>query len=159
MLELFSRIPDALHYEGEGHLTPIPMEEEASSLSAILLDEDYYAFLHEGKIEMGGVSMVRPEHILPLKARAWLDLTARKDVGEKIDTTNIRKHRNDVFRLYLILTPENIPQLGGQVAEDLRSFLDTMEEQNLQLNSFGYPKGTRADSIIGDMRESYGINS
>ncbi len=41
MLELFSRMPDALAYEGEGHLTPIPMGEEASSLSAILLDESY----------------------------------------------------------------------------------------------------------------------
>ncbi|NOR25603.1 MAG: hypothetical protein GQ542_14695 [Desulforhopalus sp.] len=64
MLELFSRMPDALAYEGEGHLTPIPMGEEASSLSAILLDESYYEFLHAGKQDLDGLSVVGPEHII-----------------------------------------------------------------------------------------------
>jgi hypothetical protein len=56
MLELFSKLPDALEYEGEGHLAPIPMGEEASSLSAILLDDSYYAFLHAGKQDLDGLT-------------------------------------------------------------------------------------------------------
>jgi hypothetical protein len=36
MLELFSRAPDVLEPAKGSHLTPIPMEEEVSSLSAIV---------------------------------------------------------------------------------------------------------------------------
>jgi hypothetical protein len=44
MLELFSRKPDLLDLAEGSHLTPLPIDEEISSLSAILLDEDYYTF-------------------------------------------------------------------------------------------------------------------
>jgi hypothetical protein len=49
MLELFARAPDALHFVGQGRLTPIPMTEGISSLSAILLDSDYYGWIQAGK--------------------------------------------------------------------------------------------------------------
>lgn len=34
-------------------LTPLPIDEDISSLSAILLDDDYYEFLKQGKVTMG----------------------------------------------------------------------------------------------------------
>jgi hypothetical protein len=102
MLELFARLPDALTFEGEGRLTPIPMDEEVSSLSAILLDDSYYAFLHAGKKDLDGLSVLNPEYIIPLKARAWLDLAARRAEGEQIDSRHIKKHKLDVFRLYQV---------------------------------------------------------
>ena len=37
------------------------------------------------------------------KAKAWLDLTERKNAGENVDSKNIRKHKNDVFRLTALL--------------------------------------------------------
>lgn len=54
MLELFSRKPDALRYSGEAKLMPFPVSDEISSLSAILLDDAYYGFIHTGKVEQGG---------------------------------------------------------------------------------------------------------
>jgi len=39
MLELFSRKPDAMVLGDDSHLTPIPVGEDVSSLSAILLDD------------------------------------------------------------------------------------------------------------------------
>ena len=42
MLELFSRKPDLLDLQEETHLTPIPVDEALSSLSAILIDDEYY---------------------------------------------------------------------------------------------------------------------
>ena len=51
MLELFSRAPDTLVLGDDSHLTPIPITEDVSSLSAILLDADYYQFLHQYKTE------------------------------------------------------------------------------------------------------------
>src|SRR5690606_25556604 len=38
-IELFSRNPDLLDLDPESHLTPIPVDDDLSSLSAILLDE------------------------------------------------------------------------------------------------------------------------
>ncbi len=160
MLELFSRIPDALKYKGEGHLTPIPTEEEASSLSAILLNNDYYAFLQAGKTKTYGVPVVRPEYIIPLKAKAWLDLTQRKAVGEQIDTRAINKHRADIFRLYRILVQDDIPKIEGQIADDLRLFTDTVIiKSELPLNSYGYNRSTKSSTIIAEIRQVYGINN
>ena len=41
MIELFSRKVDAIELPEEAVLTPLPMDEDISSLSDILLDEDY----------------------------------------------------------------------------------------------------------------------
>jgi hypothetical protein len=43
-IELFSKIPDLMDLEGEPHLTPIPVDDDLSSLSAILMDDEYYKF-------------------------------------------------------------------------------------------------------------------
>ncbi len=41
-IELFSRVPDLIGIEDDTHLTPIPVDEDLSSLSAILLNDEYY---------------------------------------------------------------------------------------------------------------------
>ena len=48
MIELFSRKPDVFELPIESHLTPIPIDETVSSLSAILMDSDYYDFIKNG---------------------------------------------------------------------------------------------------------------
>jgi len=70
MLELFSRVPDSITLCGESHLTPIPINDTISSLSAILLDDDYYQFIHSGKLQIDGLSVLGAAHLIPLKARA-----------------------------------------------------------------------------------------
>ncbi len=42
MIELFTRKPDAIELPENAVLSPLPIDEEISSLSAILLDDDYY---------------------------------------------------------------------------------------------------------------------
>ena len=46
-IELFSRNPDLLGIDEQAHLTPIPVDDGLSSLSAILLNDDYYHFMVE----------------------------------------------------------------------------------------------------------------
>jgi len=105
MLELFSRVSDFVKLGDGSHLTPIPTSEETTSLSAILLDEDYYNFTQSGKQEVNGLSVVEASHLIPLKIRAWLDLGNRKQSGDLVDEKDIRKHKNDILRLYQLLTP------------------------------------------------------
>lgn len=92
MLELFSRVPDVLSTDITGHLTPIPISEGVPSLSAILFDADYYEWIWGGRTVLEGLPVVRPEHLIPLKARAWLDLTERAADGQHVDGRDIRKH-------------------------------------------------------------------
>ena len=126
MLELFSRIPDALKLSDDAHLTPIPVDEEQSSLSAILLDDGYYNFIHDSKIDIDGIPTVPPEIIVPLKARAWLDLTERRDAGEKVDGNDIKKHKNDVFRLFQVIEPDKRIALPEVIKADMQRFMEAV---------------------------------
>jgi hypothetical protein len=86
MLELFSRVPDALSVADESHLTPIPVDDEMASLSAILLDDVYYHWIHQGKRLIEGLYIVGAAHLIPLKAKAWLDLRARRGRDRRLTT-------------------------------------------------------------------------
>jgi hypothetical protein len=158
MLELFSRIPDALRLQDDSHLTPIPMGEAASSLSAILLDDAYYQFIHDGKLAVDGLSVVGPERLIPLKARAWLDMTARRNQGETVDERDIRKHRNDVFRLFQILSPDLATDIPDVVRMDLRRFVDAMAvESSINLKALGL-RNTTLNEVLVQLRTIYGLD-
>ncbi|CAH0356580.1 hypothetical protein SPH9361_04220 [Sphingobium sp. CECT 9361] len=124
MLELFSRAPEGLTLGGDAHLTPLPIDEAAASLSAILLDESYYEFLKLMVREAGGIPVLDEAAIIPFKARAWLDLTRQREEGLQVDEKNIRKHRNDVARLLQLLSPEVRYSLPPSVAEDMLAFVE-----------------------------------
>jgi hypothetical protein len=123
MLELFSRAPEGILLSEGAELTPIPFDEAASSLSAILLNDDYYAFVMDGRRESDGLPWVAEDRLIPLKASAWLDLSARRKDGEEIDDKNIRKHARDAIRLSQLLTPDMRIDVPARVAEDLNRFI------------------------------------
>lgn len=150
MLELFSRQPDVLQAPEGSHLTPLPIEEDVSSLSAILLDNDYYDFIRAGRQEIDGLPMVGVAQLMALKARAWLDLTARDKGGEKIDSKTIKKHKNDVFRLYQILDPAIDPGAPEAVKKDIGEFISRMRVEDVDLKALGIRAGTR-DEILAEI--------
>jgi len=154
MLELFSRQPDVLQVADGSHLTPLPVEEDASSLSAILLDNDYYEFIRAGRQEIDGLPMVGAAQLIALKTRAWLDLTERAGRGEQIDSKTIKKHKNDVFRLYQILDPASDPKAPENVKKDIREFISRMRVEDVDLKSLGLRTGTR-DGILAEISKVY----
>jgi hypothetical protein len=154
MLELFSRQPDVLQVAEGSHLTPLPIEEDVSSLSAILLDDDYYAFTRRGRQEIDGLPMVGVPQLIALKARAWLDLTEREKRGEKIDSKTIKKHKNDVFRLYQILDPSIDPGAPEAVKKDIGEFISRMHGEAVDLKALGIRTGTR-DGILAQIATVY----
>jgi len=121
MIELLTRnhldLPEGVR------LTPIPADEDISSLSAILLNDEYYRYVIDSRVVTDGVPIVPASCLMPLKARAWLDLTQRREAGGNVKGDDIKKHRNDVFRLYLSLAPSERFELPEQLATDLRAFL------------------------------------
>lgn len=159
MLELFSRIPDALKLSDDAHLTPIPVDEALSSLSAILLDDGYYDFIHDSKIDVNGIPTVPPEIIVPLKARAWLDLTERRDAGEKVDGNDIKKHKNDVFRLFQVIEPDKRIALPEVIKDDMQRFMEVVTaDPPLTLKPFGLG-GTKFEEIVELLQNIYDLRN
>jgi hypothetical protein len=99
MLELFCKAPDGIKLAEGNHLTPIPIDEVAASLSSILLDDVYYNFILAGRKEVDGLPWVGEDRLIPLKASSWLDLGDRHATVEAVDSKSVRKHANDVLRL------------------------------------------------------------
>lgn len=154
MLELFSREPDQLTLTDDAHLTPIPADEEISSLSAILLDDDYYQCIQNGTIVIDDVPVLKSEFILAFKAKAWLDLNQRKTDGEQVDSKSIKKHRNDVFRLTVLLAPTQKVDVADSIKQDMNNFLTAMAiEKGLNLKDFGITIGL--DELLANLRSIY----
>ncbi len=71
MIELLTR--NVLDLPADVHLTPIPIDDDVSSLSAILLDEAYYQYVIESRIMIDEVPTIPAHCLIPLKASTYLD--------------------------------------------------------------------------------------
>ncbi|RTY97111.1 hypothetical protein EKM02_14245 [Flavobacterium sp. RSP49] len=127
-IELFSRIPDLLDLDEGTHLTPIPVDTEISSLSAILMDDDYYNFTIQHSQLDNGIHLANTEALIGLKAKAFLDYKTRKENGEKIDEKQLRKHKMDIFRLLLLLTPEDNFTIAESIKSDIANFAEVVKD-------------------------------
>ncbi|MGL2963830.1 hypothetical protein ACSVH2_08450 [Flavobacterium sp. RSB2_4_14] len=127
-IELFSRIPDLLDLDEGTHLTPIPVDTEISSLSAILMDDDYYNFTIQHSQLDNGIHLANTEALIGLKAKAFLDYKTRKENGEKIDEKQLRKHKMDIFRLLLLLTPEDNFTIAESIKSDIANFVEVVKD-------------------------------
>jgi hypothetical protein len=89
---------------------------------------------------VAGVTIIDETLLIPFKARAVLDVIAREKTGETIDSKNIRKHRNDVFRLVQLLPVDASIKLPDRIRKDLQDFLDLARADNtLDPRAFGVP--------------------
>lgn len=158
MLELFSRPLNPIRMDFEGHLTPIPLNESVTSLSAILLDDNYYHFIHTGKIEVSGLSTIKASHLIPLKAKAWLDLKAKKFAGDgSVKEGDIKKHKNDVLRLHQLLSEESSILLPSSIKNDLEEFFRRVEQEPIDLKTLGL-KNTNYEKALNMLRRVYNLS-
>jgi hypothetical protein len=155
MLELFSRLPDGIRYSPPRVLTPIPFDESVASLSAILLDDAYYAMLHQGMVRFEGLSWVNERVLIPLKMKAWLDLRERKAAGHAVDEKDIRKHFNDVLRLSRILPLDARVPLPDVVGADVATFIGAARSQADHTASLKLGSGVTLTSLLDDLQRVF----
>lgn len=155
-LELFSRKLDRLPLAEGSHLTPIPIEGLIDSLSAILLDDDYYQCMQKGSTVIDGVRVLVPEYILAFKAKAYLDLEERLKAGEDIRTKEIAKHRLDVFRLFQLLAPDQKVDILKSIKSDMRKFVEAMQQEQIDVATLGI-KGRTKEDILQNIHAIYGL--
>jgi hypothetical protein len=125
-IELFSRKPDVIILEEGAHLTPIPVDDDLSSLSAIMLSDDYYNYMIQHSTIEHELHLVNTEALICLKAKAYLEIAERIAQGKIEDSKHLRKHKADVFRLALMLTAENLFDLPVSIKEHLQAFADAV---------------------------------
>jgi len=141
-LELFCKEPDVIDVNQGAHLTPIPVEEGLSSMSAILLDENYYNYTIEHSEVKEGVHFAAPHTLICLKAFAFLNNTERKAAGQPVRSVDIKKHKNDVFRMTMMLNENDRFVLPDTIKADMQKFVDTIKDdfpspEVLAANGFG----------------------
>lgn len=151
MIELFART-DWMGNK-QSVLTPIHIDESVSSLSAILLNEAYYSALIEGKTIVDGLSVLRPSWLILFKAKAWLDLKDRIDMGEPIDSNDIKKHRNDIIRIAAEMILDEC-KVEGEIKEDIVRFLNEADITNELIRDLKI-YGVRAEDITDRLRTIY----
>ncbi len=99
------------------------------------MNDDYYKALLNGKVIRNGLSVLRPEYIILFKAKAYLDLKMRKDLGEKVDSSDVKKHKKDILRIASELMLEEVEELPTAVDDDIHSFIDLLEQEPFDRNS------------------------
>ena len=120
MIEIFSRNPDFIILEDDAVLTPLPIDDEISSLSAILLNEAYYELLKTGQM--------------------------------MVDSKNIKKHKNDVFRLAQLITANTRQVLSLEIAEDMKKILSEIADE-IRVHPLSFAEYYSA--VGGDKNEAF----
>jgi hypothetical protein len=155
MIELFARPRTALGLPDTDKYVRLSVEEDIISLSALLLDENYYALLQSGRSTIDEVSIANEDILIPFKARAFLDLTSRKAGGGQVDSKDIEKHRNDVFRLLQLVPGDRVIALTDPVKADLNLFVAAMTNENVDPKSFKVPI-TKEEGVAA-LQRAYGL--
>lgn len=135
-LEIFSRKPDILGDLEKAHLTPIPLGEELSSLSAILMNDDYYEMAKTNSDIIDGLHLATAPALICLKTKAFLDIMDRLKKGEWKNNNeknklqkDYKKHRNDIIRISLILKRNEKIILTNSIKEDITLYIETIKDQ------------------------------
>tara|TARA_R100001143_G_scaffold63594_1_gene73146 strand:- start:4798 stop:5562 length:765 start_codon:yes stop_codon:yes gene_type:complete len=160
-VEIFSRTPDIIKPAGDARFTVIPTDDDISSLSAILMDDDYYQFTLHHCTKDGNLNRANELALICLKAKAFLDLSQRKEDGQRIDSKEIKKHRSDVFRLTATLTGEDKIVLPETIQKDMMTFVTLMEDNPPQTKDFLKAMGitmVNTEQLINQLKYSFKLD-
>jgi len=153
IIELFSRKPDKVESGLGKEITFIPIPEETSNLSAILMDDEYYELVVNGWKIIDGLPVLSAEYLMPLKAHAYRNLVRDKKDGKKVDSIDIKKHKNDIFRLSQLLSADQRVDLSVSVASELDKCLNEItpfDPKTIGVND-------TFENVISGLRSNYKI--
>ena len=137
-IELLSRHSELLGVSNDVHVEPIPDGTEMSSLSAIIMNDEVYAFTVRHSVMESGLRVADAAALVVLKVSAYMNMLADQRAGKHVDAKDLRKHRTDVARLLFaetwdepVMVPEgvyaNIVGLVEEVrADSLQSIADAL---------------------------------
>ena len=159
-IELLSKYPGILGKPTGFYLTPIPIGKEISSLSAILMDDVYYYQTIEESIIVEGIRIANPLSLFHLKVKAFLNLSEEKKINPAIRSGDIKKHRDDIFRLLAMrIDPFTPIKLSDEMKENMNSFIDMIEQSlpNQSLQDSLQRTNEEIHGYLEIMKEIFGL--
>lgn len=155
-IELFSRSLGLVKFPENAHITPIPVDGDLSSLSAILMNDDYYDFTIRHSTMEEGVHIAKIESLICLKCKAYLEMTERRQNGEQVDSKHIAKHKKDVFRLIAMLAPTDVYAVPDMLRNDIIVFCDAIRDE---LPNADFFKSVGLKNITGEQLREQLLNN
>lgn len=103
---------------------------------------------------MDGLSVLSSEWLLVLKAKVLMDLDERITRGEHVDSKDVSKHRNDVFRLVDVMYDGQAMELPEAIRAEMRMFAEknagaSIDVKNLRLASKSAEIHARLRRLLG----------
>ncbi len=121
-IELLSKRPD--HLAGiETDLGRFQNIDTTGSLSAILLDDEYYDLLDRGIEVVEGIPVLGLHYLPIFKIHAWANLSDDKAAGKAVHSDEINKHRRDVLRLCALFEPGTEIVMPPSIISEVKRFV------------------------------------
>jgi len=120
-IELFASEEYGIELNEGQRIIPIDPEEGLYSLSAIMLDREYFDMIKNNIEEIDGIPYSNTLATILLKMSAVYDLYHRGDDKWK-------KHRRDILKLTLLLTGEERLVLKGRMIQDVEFFKELVKK-------------------------------
>ena len=105
---------------------PLDAGDGKPSLSAIIFESEYYNFICSNSAAIHGITTIKLEGLIPLKALAFHELSSSTAENE----IKIEKHISDIFRLADALSGEQF-SLSAKIASDLSDALAAIRQRNI----------------------------
>ena len=119
-IELFASNENSLGLEDGQRVIPIDPGVGLYSLSAIMLDLEYFEMIKNNVEKKHRAPCTNVQATIMLKMSAFYDLKKRDD-------SKWKKHRRDILKLALLLTGEEKIQLVGRMEQDFDTFIEHLE--------------------------------
>ncbi|MBO9506058.1 hypothetical protein [Thalassospira sp. A3_1] len=156
MLEFFSGKPGSFPLKDDQIKCRLVVEEDMMSLSAILLDDDYYRALIENKTIIRGLPFLNEELLIPFKARAHVDLSRKKAAGDaNAKSSDINKHRADIIRLLALISPDKRLKMADSLRRDVGLFINKLYNEKFRVE--GVVAGFTLDMVVEVLGRVYQV--
>ena len=150
MIELLSRHPDVLGEPKGLIIEPLPVSDDISSLSAIIMDDDFYHFTIENSVLTDDIRHASPIALIALKAKAYMNLLAEKENGHHVNTRNIKKHRSDILKSAVLI--ETYPIIAPQsIIDCVQDFVRKIREEGDALISSLAKSIDSEDAVVREL--------
>lgn len=128
-IELLSRPVNSLGTPEDYNIEAITADD-ASYLSAIILEPDYYNYLMSHTKEMNGLRYASVDSIICLKVLAYLNLRENKRNGTHVNDDDYKKHRRDVIMAAASLGAEDEFTVPAVIKESIDKFIVAVNTDN-----------------------------
>lgn len=154
MIELFSKRQNSINFDFDQRLTPIHIDESIISLSALILNDDYYEILKNNNRIIADYSVIEIETVILFKIKAWIDMKERIEQGNHVDSRNLKKHKNDIFRLLANVTPSNRIYISESIMEDVHLFIEMISNDKPYIKNLGL-RNSSFDQLMRILKDVY----